>query len=104
MKYSIEETLKEVEKRKANLVRERRNRAIKALSGTCFVLLAMVAAVIYRVTDVIPVKGRTSNMGAFLLPAEAGAYVLAAVLAFLLGIAFTVLILLYKRKHDDSKR
>jgi len=96
LKYSVDETLKEVTKRRKTIVRDRFRKTARALSAVCMVLFVSVAAVIYNSASVMPVRLRTTSMGAFLLPAGAGGYIIAAVLAFLLGVFFTVLVIKYR--------
>ena len=94
MKYTNEEAVKEIMKRSETVRKNRDKRELKYLTGICAALAAALAAVIF----VIPasMSGAYSGntvYGAFLLGREAGGYVLASVIAFVLGITVTLLCL-----------
>ena len=102
MKYTTEEALAEI-MRRSEQVSIRRNRcACRRLSGLTGALLAALVLVI----AVMPGGGATAPTepvyGAFLLSREAGGYVLAAVLAFALGVAVTLLCLKRKQSKDTG--
>lgn len=97
MRYSDEDALKEVLKRKDKVIRKRTSRNVRylALAGTGLftVLIAVICLLPAGAT------GRTAEStvyGAFLLGREAGGYVLAAVIAFVLGITVTLLCMRYR--------
>ena len=65
-------------------------------------LLAASVALITLLPGWTKTEAERSFFGAFLLPSEAGGYVLAGVLAFALGVAVTIFCL-YLRKRSERK-
>ncbi len=102
MKYTTDEALAEVLRRSDQLVRRRDRRTCGRLFGLTGALLAALVLVI----AVLPGGGGSapaeSVYGAFLLSREAGGYVLAAVLAFALGVVITLLCLKQRQKNRDN--
>ncbi|MCR5684957.1 MAG: hypothetical protein K6G81_05975 [Lachnospiraceae bacterium] len=103
MKYTNEETVNEVLKRSSKVRKEREKRAERVLAGAGTALLAALIAVI----AFLPRAGEGAQAvgtvyGSFLLGREAGGYVLAAVIAFVLGIVVTLLLI--KRRNHEQKR
>ncbi len=100
MKYSDEEALKEILKRSDKVVKKRNERTKAYLGGACAVLFAALVAAIALMPGGISTDGTGETVyGAFLLGREAGGYVLAALVAFLLGIGITLYVI-KKRKPD----
>lgn len=102
MRYDTDEALRELVVRCAR-IRQRRERRVAqglaALSLTCCALLVASAALL------VPAEPATVGMvayGAYLLPGEAGGFVLAAVVAFALGAAVTLLCLRHRRGASQS--
>ncbi len=104
MRYSLDETMSEI-LRRADGVRRRRDRIQTGLlsGGT----LAMLAVLLTGVSKLAPQRGADLNetaCGAFLLPGEAGGYVLTGVCAFVLGVLVTLLCLRFRRGGDHSPK
>ena len=103
MNYTDEDALKEILKRRDKVIRRR-------LSNTCKYLAAASAALFAVLISVISVfpKGSfettydSTVYGAFLLSREAGGYVLASVIAFVLGVTVTLLCLKYRQYKDKD--
>ena len=90
MKHTRKEALEEI-KRRGSTIRERHNRHVKyALTTATFVIAVMLFGTI-SVLAGTGTMGAQTAYGSFLLPAEAGVYVLVAALAFVLGVALTIL-------------
>ena len=95
----MDSALHEVVARSARIRLKRERQVTKALSGavlTCMFLLSVSFAAL--------VSGTSASIypeayGAFLLPGEAGGYVLAGVIAFVLGAVLTLLFM--TRKHGS---
>lgn len=103
MKYTTEEALAEILRRSDQAVIRRSRRACRLLSGLSGALLAALALVIAALPEGPAAGSSGSVYGAFLLSREAGGYVLAAVIAFVLGVLVTMLTLrLKKGKHRRS--
>ena len=105
MRFTNEEAFREV-LRRGSIVRKRReNRNIRILGGMTGVLLVGLICVIASFSNG-GVGSAGSAYGAFLLSAEAGGYVLTAVIAFVVGVVLTVLIWQYrkrKRKNPEEE-
>lgn len=104
MKYTSEEALDAILKRKDALVLRRSRRSQRLLSGASALLAAALLFVI------VAVSGRANSSltgtvyGSFLLSAEAGGYVLATVIAFALGVAVTLACLKRKKTHAKGEQ
>lgn len=102
MKYTSEEALAEIMRRKDQIVLRRSRRSCRMLSGMSCVLAAFLLLVICMM------PGRTGSAftgtvyGSFLLSAESGGYVLAAVIAFVLGVCVTLLCLKIRERRKDQ--
>ena len=103
MKYTSEEALAEIMQRKDRIVQRRIRRACQALAGVSCLLTVLLLAVI----SVLPGRSGQASAetvyGSFLLSAEAGGYVLAAVIAFALGVLVTLLCLKHRKKMSDTE-
>ncbi len=101
MNYSDEDALKEVLKRKDNVIRKRNAKACGYLGAASAVLLAALITVISVFPAGSSVTGTDGTVyGAFILEREAGGYVFASVIAFILGIVVTLLCIKYRQYKD----
>ena len=95
MKYTTERALCEI-KRRAKIIKQRHDRKVtNILTASASLCLIALFAVI-SVFSESRVSGIQSEYGAFILPAEAGGYVLVAVLGFTLGVCVTLIIKHFK--------
>ena len=103
MKYTAEEALSEIMCRSGQVIRRRQCRRscqiLLCAAGTLFAALILVVAIMPGGSAVISAG---SAYGAFLLSPAAGGYVLAAVIAFALGIVVTLLCLKYRKSKNSS--
>ena len=108
MRYDTDTALKLTLRRAAALRYRPRGRILSAGTGVCgCAMAALICALVSR-------RGVTlgaSDFGAFLLPSQAGSYVLAGVLAFAAGVLVTLLCIHYRgggggetapQAHDDT--
>ena len=107
MPYTTDEALSEIQKRAKKREREKNGRyarILSCLSGLLFLTLVTVIAVLPGHQGEAPAG---SVYGSFLVSMEAGGYILAAVIAFVLGIAITLLCVylnkLKKAKNEVSE-
>ena len=109
MRYTVQEASAEVIRRSEQIRLDRSRRVVRRLraaTGTLAVALALAIALVPGRGAVAPTG---SVYGSFLLPQEAGGYVLAAVAAFMLGVAVTLACLhargasLLERRHDEAR-
>lgn len=102
MKYTRSEALSEILRRGGQIALRRQKRTCGALSGAS----AMLCAALVLLIALLPGRGAAAATGtaygAFLLSAEAGGYVLAAVIAFTLGVVVTLLCLRRTRTQNGK--
>ena len=106
MKYTTEEALAVIMQRRDQIIIRRDRRACRMLSGAAGALFAVLVLVIALLPGKATVTSSGSVYGSFLLSQEAGGYVLAAVIAFALGVVITLLCLRRRRmtgKKDDCE-
>ena len=103
MRYSTDDQLQEVMRRKRQR-RKRRGRQITGfLSGTAACLAIASAAVVSVFSGADTAYVADSAYGAFLLSSRSGSYVLCGVIAFMCGSLITVLCVRRKRKQDAEQ-
>ena len=95
MKYTTENALNEIKRRARRIKREHNRKVTRLLASSASLCLIALFAVI-SVFSESRVSGIQSEYGAFILPAEAGGYVLVAVLGFTLGVCVTLIIKHFK--------
>ena len=104
MKYTKDEAFAEVMRRgrKMKIQYARRKKTVISASLS-FVMAAVVIAIGWLKGAAGGVNGQ-SAYGSFLLPTQAGGYVLAAVIAFTAGIGVTLGIQKYRNNRDNKDR
>ena len=103
MKYTTEEALEQIRRRREQIVARRDRRVFRILSGSAGALFAALVLVIAVIPGKIGVTSAGSVYGSFILSPEAGGYVLAAVIAFVLGVCVTLLCMhVRKKKLNDQ--
>lgn len=103
MKYTTQEAMQEI-MRRSEIVAFRRNRKVcQRLSAAAAVLFAALVLVIVVFPGEAGTGASGSVYGSFLLSKAAGGYVLAAVIAFALGIVVTLFCFSKKTKPADKK-
>lgn len=103
MKYTTEEALAEILRRSERVSIRRDRRVCRVLSCAAGALMCLLVLVI----GLFPGSGTASAgsvYGAFLLSREAGGYVLAAVIAFALGVCVTLLCARKKKNNTQSDK
>ncbi len=103
MKYTKEDALKEIRRRSEIIRQKRERRTTKILTTTAgFTLVALFAVI--SIFSGSTISATQSEYGAFIISAESGGYVLAAVLGFVLGVTITLLIKQLNKKNSDKKQ
>lgn len=92
MKYTKDEEFEEVMKRSRVFKKKHAKKVASILSGTACVLMVVLVVVISRFGGVGTDLTGESAYGSFMLPTQAGGYVLAAVISFIAGIFVAVVI------------
>lgn len=103
MKYTTEEALTEILRRREQLVSQRNRHTLRVLSGAASIILSALMVAITLLPNGVSSAPAGTVYGSFLLSAEAGGYVLAAVIAFVLGVCVTLLSLRYRRRKTNHK-
>ena len=98
---TAEERVAALHTRMAALRERRERRKTAALSAGCAGLTVCLAALIFGRSH--PGGTAGAYTGATMLFEDAGGYVLAAVLAFMLGVIITVLCIRFRRKHESEQ-
>jgi len=95
VKYTKDEALKEITRR-GTVLRKRRDQKITLVLSTSMILSCVALFATIGVFSGNAVDGTETVYGSFVLSAEAGGYVLAAVSGFVLGVLATLLIRHFK--------
>ena len=103
MRYSAEDQLREVMRRKNLHLRRRDSRITGLLSGIAVCLATAAAAVVSGFSGSEAFFAPDFAYGAFLLSSRSGSYVLCGVIAFVCGSLITVLCVRRKRKQDEEQ-
>jgi hypothetical protein len=103
MKYDRDEALKEVLHRRDRLLIRRMKRTVRRLSYASAAITAVLVISVVQLTDISQTGTGFSVYGAFLLSDEAGGYVLTGVLAFVLGVVFTLLCIQTKKMKAQKE-
>lgn len=91
MRYTTEEALSEIMRRRSSIVMHRNQRECRILSAAVCVLSVVLVSVIAVLQAGAEKASPVSLYGSFLLSQEAGGYVLTALAAFVLGVFVTLL-------------
>ena len=102
LKYDSDAEFQEILRRSKAIREKKERRTIRALAGSSAAALILLVAGVCLFSRTETTEGIRSVYGAFLLPAEAGGYVLAAVAAFVVGVVVTVACIRYREKGGKS--
>ena len=103
MRYSAEDQLREVMRRKNLHLHRRDSRITGLLSGIAVCLATAAAAVVSGFSGSEAFFAPDFAYGAFLLSSRSGSYVLCSVIAFVCGSLITVVCIRRKRKQDAAQ-
>ena len=103
MKYDANAEFREILRRGGEIKRKKEQRTTRILTGTSVGLFALLMISVYRIAGSIrPEEGVRTAYGAFFLPSGIGGYVIAAVLAFALGVTVTLLCIRHRKQKEDT--
>ena len=102
MKYTKEEAFEEVMKRSRVLKRRNEKKKTALLSASASLVTVTLVLMIGVLGGAGAGISGQSAYGSFLLPTEAGGYILAAVVAFVIGIGVTLIIQKYRKDHGKK--
>ena len=103
VKYGSDEALEKIFKKSKEIRDTRERRRITVLATITSVLACLLIATVVLLKGQTLSEATSSHLGAFLLPSEAGGYVLVGVAAFILGIVITVCTLAYRKRNKEKK-
>lgn len=103
LKYTPDEALSQILRRSERIALRRKRRSCQRLTGICSALLAVLVLGITVMPEKLAVTSAGSVYGSFLLSREAGGYVLIALIAFVLGVAVTLLCQHCRKKQEDTR-
>lgn len=101
LKYTTEEALAEVMHRSDGIMYQKRKHLNEVMSAAVIALFIALISVIAFLKGGSAETADVSVYGSFVLGKEAGGYILVALLAFILGVAVTILCQNYKKKKGD---
>ncbi len=104
MKYSIDDSLKKIEKKKKILIYKKEKRTVNALGCIVSINLAAIVAVFFKLTGFVPASGLLSSYGSLMLPWQAGGYIIVGVLCFMAAVIITLLCVKWKEKNNMKER
>lgn len=103
MKYTPDEALSQILRRSERIALRRKRRSCQRLTGICSALLAVLVLGITVMPEKLAVTSAGSVYGSFLRSREAGGYALIALIAFVLGVAVTLLCQHCRKKQEDTR-
>ena len=100
---SIEEQMKEISRRKKRYENARKGRVL-AVTGSGL-LLSLIAVILTAPgTEAVFERSKTTVLGSTILGAKTGGYVLAALIAFTLGVFVTLICRQYHENNKDRNK
>ncbi len=103
LKYTLDESVAEFEKRKKFAEKKRHKRNERALFSGVGVLSVMLIISLFNVIGLNAPGQGNSNYGSFLLSPESGGYIVVAIIAFVLGILLTIAVLYRNGRLKEKK-
>lgn len=100
MKYSIEDSLAQIETKKKRLIYRKKKRDVNILAGSLVLCFMVLAAAFEQLSGLSLVPDNYSKYGSFMLPQQAGGYVIVGVLCFAVAVVITLLCIKWKEKND----
>ena len=104
MKYASDEALEKIFTKSKEIRAKRERRTAVILSTVTAVLSILLIGTVQLLKGQGIKEASATTLGAFLLPSEAGGYVLAGVLAFLLGVAVAWWAVWYRGKVKGNRK
>ena len=103
MKYNTDDAMKEVLRRSELLIKKQHQKKLYLLSASSIMMFLALVMIIPLFSGGGTPEVMGTVYGSYLLPAEAGGYVITAVIAFIIGTVTTLLCLRYKKNHKKRK-
>ncbi|MBO4415926.1 MAG: hypothetical protein J5824_08110 [Lachnospiraceae bacterium] len=103
MKYSIDDSVARIEEKKKRLIYRRKLRNVRILAAMTVATLIAFVTVLWQYTGFSAVDGAYSAYGAFMLPEEAGGYIIVGVLCFAAAVVITLLCIRWRNRNGPPK-
>ena len=100
MKYTTEEALHEISRRREKIIIKRKHTTCRILSLVVVMLLTAQIWVVTKLPQGVATASRETVYGSFLLSREAGGFVLVALVAFALGVYVTLKCIKYRKQKE----
>ena len=108
MKYSIEEAWEKISERSRRLLLARSRRKAGLLAISCVLVVAALIMAVYGYAKPPTAGSITGDVysyyGAFMLPNEAGGYILVGVLSFAVAVVMTLICLRFRDRNKSSTK
>ena len=102
MKYGTDEAFEEI-KRRGKEIKKKHDRHVTEVLSVASTVTTFALIIVLGMLCNTGVNGKQTDYGSFIISAEAGGYVLTAVVAFVLGAVATFMVLKYKNRDKSSK-
>ncbi len=102
MKYSIDESMMQIKAKSRDLKVRKLRRNVGFLAVSLAIVLTFFAVTVYEYAGFGMVGAGYSKYGAFMLPDDAGGYVLVGVISFIVAVIVTLLCLKINGRNKSS--
>lgn len=103
MKYSLDDSVARIEDKKKRLIYRRKLRNVRIFSVLTVATMITFVTVIWQYIGFSAVDATYSAFGAFMLPEEAGGYIIVGVLCFVSAVVITLLCIRWKSRNGPLK-
>ncbi len=104
MKYSIDESMLQITAKSRELKIRKQRRNVGFIAGLLVLVFTAFVVAIYEYSGFGMVGTEYSNYGAFMLPNEAGGYILVGVISFAVAVIVTLICLRYRGRNKSSPK
>ena len=102
MKYSLDDTMTRIEEKSKKMIYQKKLKEIRILTVTTLLALIAFGAALWKYIGFSAIDGTYSKYGSFMLPDEAGGYIIVGVLCFVLAVVITILCFKFKNKENEN--
>ena len=104
MKYSLDDAVAKIAEKKDEIIYRRKRRNIGLLAVLTTLTVVALAAVLYENVSFEAIDGGYSAFGSFMLPEEAGGYIVVGVICFIAAVALTLLCMRWRKKDTEDQK
>ena len=102
MNYDMDRSLDEIIKRSKRIKKQSELFKAKLMGSIASVLAVLIMVIFYDISGSYGEESRDSLYGSFMISKEAGLYVIAGLICFIVGICATVLVLKFRADHRSQ--